>query len=104
VRARIRPRKPRAVRFKDDGRVPNNPALSFVLYKSAIDIAHIGDPAALFEQAFEANGWGGSWRNGIYDYVHYHPRTHEVLGVARGRARVQFGGRKGRQVELKAGE
>ena len=51
-------------------------------------LAGLRDPAAMFERLFETNGWGGSWRNGIYDYVHYHPRTHEVLGIARGRARV----------------
>jgi len=49
-------------------------------------------------------GGGGSWRNGIYDYVHYHPRTHEVLGVASGKARVRFGGKKGKTVVLKAGD
>jgi uncharacterized protein YjlB len=62
------------------------------------------DPAAIFEALFARNGWGDSWRDGIYDYVHYHPRTHEVLGIARGRARVQFGGRKGRKLDLKAGD
>ena len=64
----------------------------------------VTDPAAVFERLFEDNGWGGSWRNGIYDYVHYHPRTHEVLGVASGKARVRFGGKKGKTVVLKAGD
>jgi hypothetical protein len=50
------------------------------------------DPAAVIEDLFEANGWGGRWRNGIYDYVHYHSRIHEVLGIARGKGRVRFGG------------
>src|SRR5262249_19055793 len=62
------------------------------------------DPAAIFEELFARNGWRDGWRNGIYDYVHYHPRTHEVLGIARGRARVQFGGHKGRKLEIKAGD
>jgi uncharacterized protein YjlB len=62
------------------------------------------DPAAVFERLFELNGWGGSWRNGIYDYVHYHPRTHEVLGIASGKARVRFGGDEGRSIALKAGD
>jgi uncharacterized protein YjlB len=62
------------------------------------------DPAAVFERLFEENGWAGSWRNGIYDYVHYHPRTHEVLGVASGKARVRFGGDKGKMLALKAGD
>jgi uncharacterized protein YjlB len=45
-----------------------------------------------------------SWRNGIYDFAHYHPHTHEVLGIARGHATVRFGGTKGKTVKLKAGD
>jgi mannose-6-phosphate isomerase-like protein (cupin superfamily) len=44
------------------------------------------------------------WRDGIYDWIHYHSRTHEVLGIARGSAKAQFGGPKGRTVTLKAGD
>lgn len=102
--SRLTPRKAWLFRFEDDGTVPNNPALPFVRYRGAVDVSDAADPAAVFEQLFEANGWGGSWRNGIYDYVHYHPRTHEVLGVASGEARVRFGGAKGRVVRLKAGD
>jgi len=36
--------------------------------------------------------------------VHDHPRTHEVLGIARGSGRVQFGGPKGKTMMLKAGD
>ena len=62
------------------------------------------DPAAVFEDLFESNGWGDSWRDGIYDYAHYHSRIHEVLGIARGSGKVQFGGPKGRTFVLKAGD
>ena len=41
------------------------------------------------------NCWEGSWRDGIYDYVHYHSRIHEILCIARGSGKVQFGGPKG---------
>jgi hypothetical protein len=78
--------------FADDGLIPNNPALPLVIYRGAIDVAHARDPAALFEAAFACNGWGQSWRNGIYPFVHYHSMCHEVLGIARGGARVRFGG------------
>jgi len=96
--------EPLALVFEDDGLVPNNPTLAFVHYRGAADLKVAADPAAVFERLFEANGWGGSWRNGIYDYVHYHPRTHEVLGLASGKARVQFGGPKGKVLSLKAGD
>jgi uncharacterized protein YjlB len=103
-RSNVRLRKPQAVRFKDDGSIPNNPKLPFVHYRGAVALGDAADPAAVFEALFEGHGWGGSWRNGIYDYVHYHPRSHEVLGIARGRARVRFGGSKGKVVQLKPGD
>jgi len=36
--------------------------------------------------------------------VHYHSKIHEVLGIARGKGRVRFGGNKGRTFTLKAGD
>jgi uncharacterized protein YjlB len=44
------------------------------------------------------------WRNGVYDYLHYHATVHEALGVARGHARVQFGGDAGQALEISAGD
>ena len=102
--ARVRARKPRAFRFADDGVTPNNPKLPFVIYKGAVRLAGATDPAAVFEVLFAANRWGDSWRNGIYNYLHYHSRIHEVLGIARGQARVRFGGNDGKEVDVKAGD
>jgi uncharacterized protein YjlB len=97
-------RKPLAARFKDDGLVPNHPRWPLIIYRGAIDLDERYDPAAVIEDLFEANGWGKTWRDGIYDYVHYHSRIHEVLGIARGKGRVRFGGNKGRIYALKAGD
>jgi uncharacterized protein YjlB len=44
------------------------------------------------------------WRNGVYDYLHYHATVHEALGVARGHARVRFGGDEGKVLEISAGD
>ena len=44
------------------------------------------------------------WRNGIFDYLHYHATVHEVLGVARGHARVRFGGDQGQEFDLAPGD
>jgi uncharacterized protein YjlB len=101
---RIKKRKPRATLFKDNNCIPNNPTLPFIHYSNVLSLTGALDPAAVFERVFKANNWVGAWRNGIYDYVHYHPRTHEVLGIARGRARVRFGGKQGKLFHLKAGD
>jgi uncharacterized protein YjlB len=104
IKKRIRKAKPRAIVFKDHGLIPNNPTLPFLYYRKVVSLAGLPDPAALFERLFKTNGWIDAWRNGIYDYVHYHPRTHEVLGIARGHARVRFGGKKGRTISLRTGD
>ena len=88
--------------FEDDGLVPNNP-MPFLVYKGAIDVAN-GHPEKTIEGLFGANGWGAMWRNGVFDYLHYHATVHEVLGVARGHARVRFGGDRGKELEISAGD
>ena len=96
--------EPLTFQFSDDGETPNNPRLPLVLYRGAIDVKAAADPAAAFEQAFARHGWGDGWRDGIFDFLHFHTRTHEVLGIARGTATVEFGGAKGKTVELQAGD
>jgi uncharacterized protein YjlB len=95
---------PIAHTFTDDGTIPNNPELPFVLYRGAIDLAGSPDPEDVIEKTFAANGWGGLWRNGVYPYVHYHSMIHEAMGVARGRAKVRFGGEKGREIDIAPGD
>jgi len=99
------PLKPLTFMFKDDGMVPNNPALPALVYEGAVDVADKRDPASAIEKLFTANGWGyAQWRNGIYPFVHYHSMIHEALGIACGRARVQLGGHAGEVFELAAGD
>jgi uncharacterized protein YjlB len=88
--------------FADDGIVPNN-LLPFLVYKGAIDVDN-GHPEKTIEGLFGANGWGDMWRNGVYDYLHYHATVHEALGIARGHARVRFGGDRGKEIEIAAGD
>ena len=91
-----------ALTFDDDGCIPNNPELPLLLYSGAL--APDAVSAAACESLFAANGWSGGWRNGIYGSHHFHSRAHEVLGIVCGRARVTFGGTKGKTVELTAGD
>lgn len=91
-------------RFSDDGIVPNHRHWPLIVYRGAIRFSNDYDPGTVIDTLFEANGWGRSWRDSIYDFVHYHSQIHEVLGVARGRAEVEFGGVKGRRLRLRAGD
>jgi len=94
--------EPVAIIFEDDGLIPNSP-LPFLVYKRSVAV-ETGDPEEIIEGLFGANGWGDMWRNGVYDYAHYHATVHEALGVARGHARVRFGGASGRELEISAGD
>src|SRR5258707_10987860 len=94
--------EPLTFTFEDDGIVPNNPT-PLLLYKQAIDVDN-DHPEKTIEGLFGANGWGDMWRNGVYDYLHYHATVHEALGIARGRARVRFGGNSGKEIEIAAGD
>jgi uncharacterized protein YjlB len=94
--------KPSTFIFADDGLVPNSP-LPLLIYKSAIDLNR-DEPEKTIEELFDAHGWGDMWRNGIYDYLHYHATVHEALGIARGHARVRFGGDRGKEFELDPGD
>jgi uncharacterized protein YjlB len=94
--------EPLAIVFADDGLVPNNP-MPFLVYKSVVALDR-GEPEATIEKLFGGNGWGAMWRNGVYDFLHYHATVHEVLGIARGSARVRFGGDNGKVLEISAGD
>jgi uncharacterized protein YjlB len=41
---------------------------------------------------------------GIYAFRHYHSSAHEVLGIAAGSARVEFGGPQGVELDVQAGD
>ncbi len=101
----VRVRKPVAITFRDDGIVPNNPRFPLLVYRGAIaPRSKSYEPATIVDALFDSNGWRRSWRNGIYDFVHYHSQVHEVLGIAGGIAKVEFGGVKGRTIKLKSGD
>lgn len=55
--------------------VPNNSKLAVAIYRTAIPGAG-GDLAAEFEALFEHNQWPPQWRDGIFDYHHFHSTAH----------------------------
>jgi uncharacterized protein YjlB len=93
--------RPETHRFEDDGAIPNNPDLPVLVYHDVTDVA--AGPASC-EELFDANGWGGSWRDGVFSFHHFHSVSHEALGVVGGTATIQLGGSQGRPFEVRPGD
>ncbi|MBS1804907.1 MAG: cupin [Acidobacteria bacterium] len=97
------PGDPETLHLSRNGWVPNNDRLPVLLYHGALDLSGT-DPASGFERIFQQNSWPPQWRNGIYDFHHYHSTAHEVLGIAAGNARVVLGGPGGHELTLSGGD
>ena len=101
-----------AIRLSASDGFPNV-SLSVLLYRGAFGLARnvpqgvqaaVESAARAIEKTFALHRWSGGWRDGIYDYHHYHSTAHEVLGCFSGRATVQLGGPNGPQVAIAAGD
>lgn len=92
--------QPQTLLLPPDEAMPNSP-LPVLIYRGVT--TGVG-PARDFEALFDSNGWRGSWRNGVYDFDHFHSNAHEVLGVTRGSATLQLGGDAGQSIEVAAGD
>ena len=53
-----KPSTPQTFYFSDDGVIPNNPDLPFVVYRGAINLAGTADPEIVVERTFATAGWG----------------------------------------------
>lgn len=86
--------------FEDDGEIPNN-TLPLIMYLNAFSEKE-NISARRLKRIFAENDWGNAWKNGVYNYHHYHSITHEVLGIYAGTARLHLGGEEGEEVDVKA--
>lgn len=93
--------QPQTLWFSDDGVIPNS-QFPVLLYRD-VPLAS-KDKAAGFEQLFNENDWPAQWRAQVFDYHHYHSTAHEVVGVARGHARLLLGGPSGQEIEVGEGD
>jgi uncharacterized protein YjlB len=92
--------KVEAVQLPASDGFPNNPDLPLLLYREAVRDAEPGE----IQRTLEENGWTGCWRDGVYDFHHFHSNAHEVLVCYAGSARIRFGGPQGATVEVSAGD
>ena len=93
---------PELLHLSRNGWMPNNEVLPVLLYRNAFPSG--SDLASAMEAVFERNSWPPQWRNGVYDFHHYHSTAHEVLGFARGWGKLVLGGEGGHELVVKAGD
>ena len=87
--------------IKESGHFPNNNHLPVIIYRTAVKL---DKKEISFEDVFTDHGWQNCWRNGIYDYHHYHSTAHEVLGILSGKVTIQLGGPNGPAFKLAKGD
>jgi uncharacterized protein YjlB len=82
-----------------------NSRLPVLIYKNVFQLPSFKNKSAIIiQKIFARNGWSNSWKNGIYDFHHYHSITHECMGISMGSATVILGGPRGKKVELEQGD
>lgn len=94
---------PTLIYLQENGSIPNNSVLPVLVYRHVLD-GHVADKHKLFQHCFEENGWKGVWKNGLYDYHHFHSFSHEVLAIASGSVDVELGGPDQKIINLEAGD
>jgi uncharacterized protein YjlB len=92
-----------SIQFEENNNFPNNSTLPVLIYKNVFEFED-ANPAQSIEKVFAKNNWGGMWRNGIYNFHHYHSSAHEALGIYGGWAEVQLGGPGNKVLRIEKGD
>jgi uncharacterized protein YjlB len=95
-------KQPETIILVDDGIFPNS-ELPVLLYRRAVSVPLLF-PARAFKRLFQGNNWTNTWKNGIFTFHHYHSNTHEVLGIYKGRTKLQLGGDNGVEITVSKGD
>lgn len=76
-----------------------------LIYRKAINLPFQKNKAAKITQdIFLQHGWSNCWKNGIYDFHHYHSTTHECMAICMGSATIILGGPNGKRIKLMKGD
>lgn len=90
--------------LKMNGFFPNS-SLPVIVYEKAFELPGQKNVAAEFiQKIFAKHDWKNSWKDGIYDFHHYHSTTHECIGICKGEAVIVLGGPNGKRIMVKAGD
>ena len=82
-----------------------NSKLPVLIYKQVCALpAQKNKAASIVQKIFLRNNWSNSWRNGIYNFHHYHSNTHECMAICFGKVKVILGGPNGKRIELEQGD
>jgi uncharacterized protein YjlB len=103
---RVLTKRPAEILFYDvhaEGPFPNNEHLPVVVYRAAFQGLPRLNPTVL-ERVFHSNDWSNGWRDGVFDFHHFHSTAHEALGCYAGSARLQLGGPGGLALEFSSGD
>jgi len=88
--------------FDENDQFPNNAELPLVIITSVLGEGAV--TAEKFERLFTQDGRPAAWRNGLYNFHHYHSTAHEVFGGYSGWVQACFGGPGGEVLKAKAGD
>jgi uncharacterized protein YjlB len=88
--------------LKDDGIFPNS-SLPVLVYRKILELPLLL-PSGYIKKLFAQHNWHGAWKNGVFEYHHYHSITHEALGIYKGTTTLLLGGESGVQLKIEKGD